>query len=224
MARLLVRNFSISLDGYGAGPHQDFDNPLGRGGDQLHQWIFATRSGRRMIGAEGGSEGLDDQVFSERETGVGATIMGRNMFGPVRGSWDENDWSGWWGENPPFHHPVFVLTHHRRPPVEMQGGTIFHFVSGGINAALDAAVEAAGDGDVLVGGGAATIRQFVGAGLIDEMNLAIVPVLLGDGERLFENLGAAPDAFECVQHVCSPAVTHVRLVRAGRDVGGGRHR
>ena len=121
MSRLLVRNFSISLDGYAAGPHQDLDNPLGVGGTQLHEWLFATRSGSQMIGREGGSEGLDDDFFSERESGVGATIMGRNMFGPIRGPWGESDWTGWWGEDPPFHHPVFVLTHHPHPPIEMQG-------------------------------------------------------------------------------------------------------
>ena len=141
MSRLLVRNFSISLDGYAAGPHQDLDNPLGVGGTQLHEWLFATRSGRQMIGREGGSEGLDDDFFSERESGVGATIMGRNMFGPIRGPWGESDWTGWWGEDPPFHHPVFVLTHHPHPPIEMQGGTTFYFVDGGIEAARSAAFE-----------------------------------------------------------------------------------
>lgn len=216
MPRLLVRNFSISLDGYAAGPCQDVDSPLGVGGSQLHEWIFATRSGRQMIGTEGGNEGLDDEFFSGRETGVGATIMGRNMFGPIRGPWGQK-WTGWWGENPPFHHPVFVLTHHPRPSIEMQGGTTFHFVDGGIEPALDAALEAAGDRDVLVGGGASTIRQYLGAALIDEMHLAIVPVLLGGGERLFEDLGSSTDDYKCVEHVCSPAVTHVRILRSGRD-------
>ena len=161
MSRLFVRNLSLSLDGYAAGPHQDLDHPLGVGGAQLHEWIFATRSGSRMIGKDGGSEGLDDDFFSERGTGVGATIMGRNMFGPVRGPWGESEWTGWWGEEPPFHHPVFVLTHHSRPSIEMRGGTTFHFVADGIEAALNAAVEAAGGRDVLVGGGAATIRQYL---------------------------------------------------------------
>lgn len=217
MSKLLVRNYSISLDGYAAGPHQDLDNPLGIGGMQLHDWIFATRSGNLMIGREGGNEGLDDSFFLERASGVGATIMGRNMFGPIRGPWGENEWTGWWGEEPPFHHAVFVLTHHPRPPVEMQGGTTFYFIDGGIEAALSAARKAAGDRDVLVGGGAATIRQYLRASLIDEMHLAIVPVLLGSGERLFDDLGPSTDNYRCVEHVCSPAVTHVRFARTGSD-------
>jgi dihydrofolate reductase len=212
--RVLVRNVSISLDGFAAGRSQDLHNPLGVGGTELHKWIFATRSGNEMIGAEGGSEGLDDEFFSKRAAGVGATIMGRNMFGPIRGAWDENDWTGWWGENPPFHHPVFVLTHHPRPPLEMQGGTTFHFVNGGIHAALDAAFEATRDSDVLIGGGAATIRQYLAAGLIDDMHLAIVPVLLGSGERLFEGLTQLADDYRCVEHICSPAVTHVRIQKS----------
>ena len=213
MPRLLVRNFSISLDGYVAGLHQDLDNPLGVGGMQLHDWLFATRSGNRMIGREGGSEGLDDDFFSRRESGVGATIMGRNMFGPIRGPWGESDWTGWWGKDPPFHHSVFVLTHHPHPSVEMQGGTTFYFVDSGIEAALSAAFEAAGGRDVLVGGGAATVRQYLRASLIDEIHLAIVPVLLGAGERLFDDLGPSGTSYRCIEHECSPAVTHVRLVR-----------
>ncbi len=221
MSRLLVRNFSVSLDGYAAGPLQDLDHPLGLGGMQLHEWIFATRSGRQMIGEEGGSEGLDDDFFAERGSGVGATIMGRNMFGPIRGPWGESDWVGWWGEEPPFHHPVFVLTHEPRAPVEMRGGTTFYFVNGGIEAALSEAFEAAGDHDVLVGGGAATIRQYLRASLIDEMHLAIVPVLLGSGERLFDDLGPSTGNYRYVEHVCSPDLIHVRIARAGRGVDGG---
>ncbi len=221
MSRLVVRNFSVSLDGYAAGPHQDLDHPLGVGGSQLHEWIFATLSGGRMIGREGGIEGLDDDFFSERESGVGATIMGRNMFGPVRGPWGTSEWTGWWGENPPFHHPVFVLTHHSRPPIEMQGGTIFYFVDDGIETVLGAALEAAGEQDVLVGGGTATIKQYLRASLIDEMHLAIVPVLLGSGERLFDDLGPTASNYRCVEHVCSPAVTHIRLARTGRGVVDG---
>ena len=224
MPRLLVRNFSISLDGYAAGPHQDLDNPLGIGGGQLHQWVFATRSGGQMIGREGGSEGLDDDFFSERASGVGATIMGRNMFGPIRGPWDESEWSGWWGEDPPYHHPVFVLTHQPHAPIEMQGGTTFRFVDSGIEAALSAAFEAAGDLDVLVGGGAATIRQYLRASLIDEMHVAIVPVLLGGGERLFDDLGPSTGNYHCVEHVCSPAVTHVRIARTSDNIVGGLQR
>ncbi len=221
MSRLLVCNFSISLDGYAAGPHQDLDHPLRVGGTQLHEWILATRSGNQMIGREGGREGLDDHFFSERGSGVGATIMGRNMFGPIRGPWGESEWTGWWGEDPPFHHPAFVLTHQPHAPIEMQGGTTFHFVDSGIEAALSAALEAAGDHDVLVGGGAATIRQYLRASLIDEMHVAIVPVLLGSGERLFDDLGPSTANYRCVEHVCSPAVTHVRIAQTGRDVVGG---
>jgi dihydrofolate reductase len=221
MSRLLVRNFSISLDGYAAGPDQDLDHPLGVGGMQLHEWIFATRSGRRMIGSDGGNEGLDDEYFSKRGSGVGATIMGRNMFGPIRGPWGESEWTGWWGEEPPFRHPVFVLTHQPHAPIEMQGGTTFHFVNGGIEAALSAASEAAGDQDVLVGGGAATIRQYLRASLIDEMHLVAVPVLLGSGEALFDDLGPGVANYRCIEHVCSPAVTHIRIARTGRDVGSG---
>ncbi|MGD0394700.1 MAG: dihydrofolate reductase family protein [Acidimicrobiales bacterium] len=224
MSRLLVRNFAISLDGYAAGPHQDLDHPLGVGGTQLHEWIFATRSGNQMIGGEGGSDGLDDDFFSGRQSGVGATIMGRNMFGPIRGPWGESGWTGWWGEDPPFHHPVFVLTHQPHAPIEMQGRTTFHFVNSGIEAALSAALEAAGDRDVLVGGGAATIRQYLRASLIDEMHIAIVPVLLGSGERLFDDLGPSTGNYRCVEHVCSPAVTHVRIARTGRDAVGGLQR
>lgn len=215
MPRLLVRNFSISLDGFAAGPHQDGDNPLGVGAMPLHDWIFATRSGNRMIGREGGSEGLDNDFFSGRASGVGATIMGRNMCGPIRGPWGEGEWTGWWGEDPPFHHSVFVLTHHPRPSVEMQGGTTFHFVDSGIEAALGLAFDAAGGRDVLVGGGADTIRQYLRLSLIDELHLVIVPVLLGAGERLFDDLGPGVRDYRCIEHVCSPAVTHVRLARTG---------
>ncbi len=217
MPRLLVRNFSISLDGYAAGPHQDLDSPLGVGGGRLHEWIFATRSGAQMIGVDGGKEGLDDEFFSHRGAGVGATIMGRNMFGPIRGPWGTSDWTGWWRENPPFHHPVFVLTHHPRPPIEKEGGTTFHFVDGGIDVALRTAFEAAAGRDVLVGGGATTVRQYLSARRIDELHLAIVPVLLGCGERPFDDSGHSADNYRCVEHVCSPAVTHVRLIRNDCD-------
>jgi dihydrofolate reductase len=214
MTNVLVRNFSISLDGYGAGPSQDVEHPLGIGGNLLHEWIFATRSGRQMIGADGGTEDIDDAFFAARDSGVGATIMGRNMFGPLRGPWGENEWSGWWGEEPPFHHSVFVLTHYPQPSIEMRGGTTFRFIDGGIEAALEAALDAAGERDVLVAGGASTIRQYLRAGLIDDMRLAMVPVLLGGGERLFEDLGPSAADYECVEHVCSPSVTHVRIQRS----------
>ena len=212
MPMLRVHNIAISLDGYMAGPSQDLANPLGVGGPQLHEWIFATRTGRQMLGLDGGDEGLDDKFVAEGFTGIGATIMGRNMFGPIRGAWDDQ-WVGWWGDDPPFHHPVFVLTHHPRASIEMQGGTTFHFVTDGIEAALERAYEAAGGKDVRLGGGAATIQQYLRAGLIDEMHVAIVPLLLGGGERLFDNLNGA-GGYESAQLVSSPSVCHVRLVKA----------
>ncbi len=223
MPRLLVRNFSISLDGYAAGPHQDIDHPLGVGGMQLHEWLFATRSFAETIGGEGGGQGLDDDFFSKRVSGVGATIMGRNMFGPIRGPWSDSEWTGWWGEEPPFRHPVFVLTHQPHAPIQMRGGTTFHFIDGGIEAAFSAASEAAGDQDVLVGGGAAVIRQYLRASLIDEMHLVVVPILLGSGERLFDDLGPSTGNYRFVEHVCSPAVIHVRIARTGRDVVSSRN-
>jgi dihydrofolate reductase len=210
--KLRVHNLAISLDGYAAGPNQDIDNPIGVGGPQLHEWIFATRSGNRMFGIDGGEEGVDDQFITQGDLGIGATIMGRNMFGPVRGSWTADQWVGWWGEDPPYHHPVYVLTHHPRSSIAMKGGTVFHFVTEGIEMALERALDAANGRDVRLGGGAATIQQYLRAGLIDEMHVAIVPVLLGGGERLFDNLDASA-AYECVEFVSSPSVSHVRLAR-----------
>jgi dihydrofolate reductase len=216
MPKLRVHNLAISLDGYVAGPGQDEEHPIGAGGPALHEWVFATRTGQRMIGGEGGSEGLDDEFLARGERGIGATVMGRNMFGPVRGGWGDGQWSGWWGDTPPYHHPVFVLTHHPRAPIEMRGGTTFHFVTDGIEAALRRAFEAAGGADVRLGGGAATVRQYLRAGLVDELHLAIVPILLGRGERLFEDLGDAPEGYECVELASSPSVAHVRLARTAK--------
>jgi dihydrofolate reductase len=213
MPKLRVHNFAISLDGYAAAPNQSLDNPIGEGGARLHEWVFETRAGRRMLGMEGGDEGIDDQFITRGETGIGATIMGRNMFGPIRGPWDDGQWTGWWGENPPYHHPVFVLTHYPRPSITMQGGTTFHFVQDGIEAVLQRALDAAGGKDVRLGGGVATIQQYLRAGLIDDLHLAIVPVLLGSGERLFDHLDGGPAGYECVERTCSPAVTHIRLAR-----------
>jgi dihydrofolate reductase len=212
MSKVRVHNLAMSLDGYVAGPNQSLNDPLGVGGTGLHEWVFATRSGRQMMGGlDGGDEGLDDEFIAKGTAGIGATIMGRNMFGPVRGSWGDDAWTGWWGESPPFHHPVFVLTHHERPSVSMDGGTTFHFVSDGIEAALERAVDAADGNDIRVGGGAATVQQYLRAGLIDDLHLAIVPILLGNGERLFDHLDGGPDGYKCVEFVSSPAVTHVRL-------------
>ncbi len=211
MPNVRVHNFSISIDGYAAGPNQSLDNPLGIGGDGLHGWAFATRTFRQMQGMDGGAEDLDEEFAALGEVGIGATIMGRNMFGPIRGSWGSEQWTGWWGDDPPFHHPVFVLTHHPRPPITMDGGTTFHFIDGGIEAALERALDAADGDDVRVGGGAATIQQYLRAGLIDEMHLVIVPILLGGGERLFDDLNGNRDSFESVEFVCSPSVAHVRI-------------
>jgi dihydrofolate reductase len=203
MTELRVHNFSISLDGYGAGPDQGLDNPLGVGGEQLHEWIFPP----------GGRTPVDEALVQRGVDGIGATIMGRNMFGPVRGEWPDEQWRGWWGEDPPFHHDVFVLTHHAREPVAMAGGTTFHFVTDGIESALDRARAAAGDAHVRLGGGAATVQEYLRADLVDELHLAVVPVLLHGGERLFEGLGNALDGWSCVEFAPSTAVTHVRLRR-----------
>jgi dihydrofolate reductase len=214
MPKLRVHNLALSLDGYAAGPDQSLDDPLGVGGTRLHEWVFATRTGRQMSDMDGGSDGLDDDFAARGDAGIGATIMGRNMFGPVRGPWGSDQWTGWWGDNPPFHHPVFVLTHHPRPSITMQGGTTFHFVGDGIEAALERAFDAAGGDDVRVGGGAATVQQYLRAGLIDDMHLVIVPILLGSGERLFDHLDGGPDGYECVEFASSPSVAHVSLSRA----------
>lgn len=213
MSRLRVHNFAISLDGYGAGPNQSLDNPLGIGGEDLHNWVFETRKWGEMVGTEGGTEGIDNDFMAKGDHGIGATVMGRNMFGPIRGGWGDEEWSGWWGDNPPYHHPVFVLTHHSHPPIEMEGGTTFNFVTDGIEAALEHARVAADGKDIRLGGGAATIQQYLRAGLIDEMHVAIVPILLGGGERLFDNLDG-PVGYECVELVSSPTVVHARFARA----------
>jgi dihydrofolate reductase len=215
MPKLRVHNLAISLDGYAAGPDQGPDNPLGVGGAALHEWVFATRSGRRMQGQEGGDEGLDDQFLAQGQVGIGATIMGRNMFGPIRGEWGGEEWTGWWGDNPPFHHPVFVLTHHPRPSITMQGGTTFHFVDGGVEVALERALGAANGDDVRLGGGPDTIQHYLRAGLVDEMHVVIVPILLRRGEKLFDHLDGGPEGYECVEFISSPAVGHVRFARVG---------
>jgi dihydrofolate reductase len=203
---------SVSLDGFVAGPNQTLDNPLGEGGERLHEWVVATESWRRQHGREGGERNVDSEVAEEAMQGVGAFIMGRKMFGGGDGPWDES-WRGWWGDDPPFHVPVFVLTHHPREPLEMHGGTTFYFVTDGIEPALEQARAAAGDRDVSIAGGASAIQQYLAAGLLDELYLHIVPVLLGGGERLLENVG--DPSLEPVKVVGSPAVTHVkyRVVR-----------
>jgi dihydrofolate reductase len=199
------------LDGYAAGPDQSVEDPLGVGGEKLHEWVFTTRYGRQMIGESGGDEGIDDRFLKQGDEGIGATVMGRNMFGPIRGAWENDEWKGWWGDDPPYHHPVFVLTHHQRPPLKMEGGTTFHFVNDGIETALERAFHAAEGKDVRLGGGPGTIQQYMNAGLVDELHVAIVPILLGGGERLFDRLDGDPDGYECVEFVSSPSVAHVRI-------------
>lgn len=216
--RLRVHNLSMSLDGYCAGPGQSEAHPLGRGAAHLHDWVFATEYGRRMLGEPGGEAGVDDDFLRRGDRGIGATIMGRNMFGPIRGPWPDDKRRGWWGEEPPYRHPVFVLTHQPRAALAV-GHTTFHFVTDGIETALASALAAADGLDVRLGGGAQAVRQYLRAGLVDEIHLAIVPILLGAGERPLADLGdtgpgpnGAP-GYECVEQVSSAAVSHVRLVR-----------
>lgn len=188
MSRLRVNGFGVSADGFGAGPEQSLEHPLGKGGEQLMAWAFPTRTMRRMFGQEGGSTGTDEAYAARGMAGVGAWILGRNMFGPVRGPWPDEQWKGWWGERPPYQVPVFVLTRHARAPVEMQGGTVFHFVTGGIHEALARARAAAGGLDIRLGGGVTTLRQFLEARLVDELHVAVAPVLLGWGEALWTGI------------------------------------
>ena len=212
MAKLKF-TMSMSLDGYVAGPNQSLENPLGEGGTGLHEWAFATDRWREAHGLDGGEAGLDAEHAAVWNENIGATIMGRNMFGPVRGEWGDSDWKGWWGEDPPYHGPVFVLTHHAHDPIEMAGGTTFYFVTDGIEPALGQAVEAAGGQDVSVAGGAAAVQQYVRAGLVDEFEIHVVPVLLGGGSRLFEDLDGGPTGYECVGLVSSPVVAHYTFAR-----------
>ena len=213
MPKLRVESFSISVDGYGAAPRQSAEHPLGVGGMALHEWFFPTRTFQQMTGKEGGSTGVDDAWAARGFENVGAWILGRNMFGPVRGPWPDDAWKGWWGPNPPYHCPVFVLTHHARDPIIMEGGTTFHFVTDGIHRALARAAEAAKRADVRVGGGAATIRQFLSARLIDEMHLAVSPVVLGSGEHLFAGIDLPSLGYECVEHASGEGALHVRFRR-----------
>jgi dihydrofolate reductase len=211
--KLRVHNLSISLDGYAAGAVQSREDPLGVGGLRLHEWMFVTATWRRRTGEGGGDVGIDDDFLAAGDVNVGATIMGRNMFGPIRGDWGDGSWRGWWGDDPPFHHPVFVLTHHPRAPLAMTGGTTFHFVTEGPAVALERAFTAAGGKDVRLGGGAATIQQYLRTRSVDEMHVAIAPVLLGRGERLFDDLGDAANSYRCVELVSSRSVVHMRLAR-----------
>jgi dihydrofolate reductase len=215
MSKLRVSCLSVSLDGYGAGPNQSVENPLGVGGEALHDWFVPTRTFQQVHGREGGVSGPDNDFAARQFANIGAWIMGRNMFGPIRGPWPDENWKGWWGDNPPYHCPVFVLTHHERAPVTMAGGTTFHFVTDGIEAALERAIQAAGGKDVLVGGGVATVRQYLRAGLIDEMHFAISPILLGSGEHLFAGIDTVGLGYRCAEHVPTQKATHVVLTKQG---------
>jgi dihydrofolate reductase len=204
-------NISMSLDGYVAGPNQSVAEPLGKGGERLHDWVVATRSWRRLHGMEGGETGPNDEIADEHFENIGASIMGRHMFGGGAGPWPTNPpWKGWWGDNPPFHHPVFVLTHHAREPLEMRGGTTFYFVTDGIHSALEQAKQAARGKDVSLGGGANVAQQYLKAGLLDEMDIHVVPLLLGGGARLFDNTDGKQTAYDCVRVVNSPSVSHYK--------------
>lgn len=216
MSKLRVESFTVSLDGYGAGPKQSVENPLGVGGENLHAWAVATRTfQQRVFGHEGGAADIDDDFAARGFRNVGAWILGRNMFGSVRGPWPDEQWRGWWGDNPPYHTNVFVLTHHPRASISMDGGTTFHFVTEGIQLALERAMDAANGLDVRLGGGVATIRQYLRARLIDEMHLAIAPILLGSGESLFVDIDLPALGYQCVEHVATSRATHVVIRKTG---------
>ncbi len=213
--KVTIKAYSVSLDGYGAGPEQTRTEPLGKGGEELHEWLFPTKMFRTLYGDGTGEEGVDNDFAERSFENLGAWIMGRNMFGPIRGPWPDNQWKGWWGENPPYHVPVFVLTHHAREPLVMKGGTVFHFVTGGIESALDKAQQAANGKDIRIGGGASTIRQFLKAGYIDEMHIAISPIFLGSGEGLFEGIDLLKLGFRQTETVVGKRATHVVFKRSG---------
>jgi dihydrofolate reductase len=215
VSRLRVQSFGISIDGYGAGPDQSLQHPLGVGGPEVMKWFMPTRVWREMQGQEGGETGVDNEIAKQGFSGFGAWILGRNMFGPVRGPWPDDSWKGWWGDEPPYHVPTYVLTHHPREPLEMAGGTVFHFVTGGIHAALEQAVAAAGGLDVRLGGGVSTVRQYLRAGLIDDLHLAVRPVLLGSGEHLFQGLDLRALGYEVADHTAGERATHVFLRKRG---------
>lgn len=214
VGRVRVAGFSISLDGYGAGPDQSLQDPLGKGGRELHRWFVGTRSFRTMIGQDGGSEGVDETFGHRSMDGFGAFILGRNMFGAERGEWSDASWKGWWGDNPPYHAPTYILTHHAREPIVMEGGTTFYFVTDGIHAALERARDAAGARDVKIGGGVSTVRQYLQAGLIDDLHLAFSPVLLGRGEALFEGLELPALGYRVTQSTATDLATHITLGRS----------
>ena len=211
MSKIKIQGFSISLDGYGAGPGQTLEEPMGTGSEGLHTWMRNTKMFHQMTGREGGSEGPDNEIANASMIGNGAWIMGRNMFGPVRGPWPDDEWKGWWGPEPPYHCPVFVLTHHARAPLEMKGGTTFHFITDGIRSALEKAKKAANGKDIRIGGGVSTVRQFLQAGLIDEIQLTVSPVLLGKGEHLFEGLDLPALGFNDIEKIDGELAMHIIL-------------
>ncbi|MEJ1240605.1 dihydrofolate reductase family protein [Chryseolinea sp. T2] len=211
MSKVKVTAFSVSLDGYAAGPEQSLDNPLGKRGHELHKWFFPTRVFQKMYGSGEGTQDIDNEFAERSFDNVGAWIMGRNMFGPVRGPWPDGEWKGWWGPNPPYHVPVFVLTHHAREPLTMEGGTVFHFVTDGIESALEQAKKAANGKDIRIGGGTSTVRQYLQAGHIDEMHLAFAPVFLGAGENLLAGIDLPKLGFTEIQSTQSKLATHIVL-------------
>jgi dihydrofolate reductase len=213
MGRVVVSGFGLSIDGYAAGPDQSIDHPLGVNGPELMTWAFVTRTFQQMHGGNGGETGIDDDFAARGMANKGAWILGRNMFGPIRGAWPDDAWKGWWGDEPPYHVPVFVLTHHPRDPIEMAGGTTFHFVTDGIEAALARAREAAGPRDIRIGGGSATVRQYLAAGLVDEMHLALSSAILGAGERPFDGIDLRALGYRCTERVASAHATHVVLTK-----------
>ena len=213
-SKLRVLSFAISIDGYGAGPNQDLKHPLGVRGHEMMEWFLHTRAWRSMHGQKDGETGIDNGIAEQGFAGIGAWIIGRNMFGPVRGPWPDESWKGWWGEEPPYHVPVFVLTHHPRPSLEMKGGTVFHFVTDGMHAALERAKAAAGDRDVRLGGGVSTVRQYLSAGLIDDLHLAVSPVLMGSGEHLLHGLDTHALGYRCVKQVAGERASHIFLSKS----------
>ena len=213
MTKVRVAGFSVSLDGFAAGPGQSLADPLGKSGTELFHWFFPTRTFSAMVRKDGGTTGVDDQYAQRSMSGFGAFILGRNMFGPIRGAWPDEAWKGWWGDNPPYHAPTYILTHHARPSIELEGGTTFHFVTDGIESALRQARAAAGDKDLKIGGGVDTVRQFLRAGLIDDMHLAVAPVVLGQGEALFAGLDLRELGFRVVERAATDAATHLMLAR-----------
>lgn len=213
MSKLRVNCFAMSLDGFGAGPDQSLDHPLGVGGMNLHDWFIPTRTFQKMQGEDGGTTGVDNDFAERGMDGIGAWILGRNMFGPIRGDWPDDQWKGWWGEDPPYHTPVFVLTHYPRKSIQMEGGTVFHFITDGIHAALERAQAAAGKLDVRIGGGPATVRQYLQAGLIDQLHVAIAPTILGSGEPLFAGIDLLKLGYKCTEHVTSPGAMHLVLTK-----------